>query len=134
MKPGNKLDALIAEHVMGWTYLEKPHMKFPDEMLGYWDKHLDPCPDDVAPWQAAWTWHPSTSIASAWEVVEKMQSEGYLYFISNLPFNADEGVEITFSHPSRPDENGGCCKACEVAETAPHAICLAALKAVGVEI
>lgn len=106
MKPGRELDALVAEKVMGWTLPQ--HSPF---LL----------------WQGrncVVEFRPSTDIAAAWEVVEKM-SDGFRFdlhkvggmslwntrFTENKVFNA-----LTSTYDST---------------LAPHAICLAALKAVG---
>jgi hypothetical protein len=62
----------------------------------------------------------STNIADAWLVVEKMQEKGWLVSIRNFP---KWTCEICFYDPI-----------IVYAETAPLAICLAALKACGVEV
>jgi hypothetical protein len=65
----------------------------------------------------------STDIAAAWEVVEKMKEENIL----EIHVLRQSGVEIFFY-----DLEGD--RRRIIADTAPHAICLAALKAKGVEV
>lgn len=107
LKPGRELDALIAEKVMGLRVV--PHAG--DFIVIYPTEEWDPLP-----------WY-SSEIADAWEVVEKITA-------------GDRAMSLIF-------ERGiWCCKANmefeptgheHVAETAPLAICLAALKSIGVE-
>lgn len=92
-KAGRELDALVAEKVMGVETMQK---LYPSMMAK----------------GGAWLPHFSTDIAAAWEVVEKMRREGYIF-----------DIEI------RKDYVGVNCEHCE---SAPLAICLAALRAVGV--
>lgn len=84
-----------------------------EKVMGYGPKN-DPC--------HAGEWSPSTSISAAWEVVENMKEDGDVFIewwqddlwtVSNKPIGVrDNGVILE-------------------ADTAPLAICLAALKAVG---
>jgi hypothetical protein len=130
MQAGRELDALVAEKVMGWNLLCCNHgvdgshscwfdtdgkRLHPKVHLKGWDTDSD---EDG--------FSPSTSIIDAWEVVERAglvvgkTDEGeWMAVHSTLDrefeywFDAEEGV---------------------VASTAPLAICLAALRAVGVEV
>ena len=117
MNAGRELDALVAEKVFGWT-----------------GGHYESLPF-------------STDIAAAWEVVERLRSRG---ISSGHGFNWDLCIKVGHS-----DDSGwfvelfdlssmGYCGPADTtirwdgvdvrnAETASHAICLAALKAVGVE-
>lgn len=112
LKPGRELDALIAEKVMGipkaeiedWNNCYKRekrgcfHWAYEDHLKKY-----------------------STSIAAAWEAVEKMQSNDWGMILDNLKDflgNFDCHFDRDRSHFSASSES------------APHAICLAALKAV----
>lgn len=105
MKAGRELDALIAEKVMG---LDGP--QYPD------------CPTcGSANYCRETPYLPySTEIAAAWEVVEKLKTP-------------DVYLEV-LSHKGEPHWVcriiGGKDPIGAGAETAPHAICLAALKAV----
>lgn len=138
MKPGRELDALIAEKVMGWkrldakVFVEKGFNLEPDEIGQIPSSVLAP-PDLEIPIAASKdssgfrVYCPpiipdySTDIAAAWEVVEKVKNKiinryGFgLEFVSNewtVGWFAEEGVHL-----------GAC------SESAPHAICLAALQA-----
>lgn len=110
MKPGLELSALIAEKVMGWN--RKPHK---------WE--------DVPRY--------STDIAAAWPIVEKFKEAGFLIQImygvdARISVENGKGLEVTevrFSGQHGPDHVGH-----ETGDTIPHAICLAALHALGVEV
>jgi hypothetical protein len=70
----------------------------------------------------------STDIAAAWEVVEKLTAD------HEFRFQADYyGPFVQFIRYAE-DKNGDHPDYSSSADTAPHAICLAALKAVGVEV
>lgn len=107
-----QLDALIAEHVMGWTKIslektisgeEKIYGKPPDQQ-GM---------DLVIP-------EYSTDIAAAWEVVEKLRSMG-------------KDIELRGHAPYEPDNWQVVVNDEFYTEgPAPLAICLAALKAKGI--
>ncbi len=110
-----KIDALVAEKVMGLTVREDP------EYLDEWEY--------VVPWKRGrpdqWDRVPlySSSIAAAWEVVEKLKRElGDL-----LLRNQGAGWLANFY-----DESLGLYHA-EHGETAPVAICLSALAAKGIK-
>ena len=114
LKAGRKLDALVAEHVMGWDRRVTPNIK--PLIVEYFH--------DGKPMHYERTWTPSTDIAAAWEVVEsdywsedwgivKVDSAEPLYQVWDLP-----GWELETGLISQ-------------AYSAPLAICLAALKAVG---
>lgn len=106
-----KIDVLIAEHVMGLEVCESPPVApcYVDYGVGV---------DGVDGWLP----HYSTNIAAAWEVVERFHSAG---------IRVDTGLDgkgnryrvriITRNITQR-------------AKTAPMAICLAALKAKGIEV
>lgn len=104
MNPGRELDALIAEKVFGLK----------TENYGYFlVERVDPSNikgiypiDYLIP-------EYSTSIGAAWEVVDKLQDYSFILQTLDRTWQARFGV-----HWGRSD-------------TAPHAVCLAALKAVG---
>ena len=113
MNAGRELDALIAEKVMGWIY--KPDV--------YGDVYMTT--DD---WHALVgaslnEWYPSTRIQDAWQVVEKIKGmvEGTftLCWIGHWAAGWDDYGSM-FMAGSKTG----------YADTAPIAICLAALKAV----
>lgn len=106
LKPGRELDALVAEKVMG---VKDPQM-FPNF--------------------GAAVPRYSTDIASAWLVVEKMREN--IKDVLTLAGPSDETPKwwATFDKKwhGRASQN---LFEWESGDTAPHAICLAALKAVG---
>lgn len=110
MKPGRELDALVAEKVMG--------IKLPTALIYRPCDVPDPkvLDDIILP-------HFSTDIAAAWEVVEKMKS-----FQLNL--SNGNGYWACFFKDNTKNGEWSCPTTItyESAETAPLAICLAALK------
>lgn len=120
MPAGREMNALIAEKAMGWTvfYGEyKGYELFDDEVAqGYPPKEeADGVPFEIP--------YYSTDIARAWEVVEKMKN--YLFVCGRT----DDGIWEAYFFPV----NSGIGKLSEAhGDTAPSAICRAALKAMGV--
>jgi len=108
MKAGRELDALVAEKVMGWKKVK---------WLGDYDWRDK---DGEQPYTVR-AWNPSTDIVAAWQVVEKMEEIGYSILAHNVIPNSDAVVwRVKFSQSETITEF-----------TAPLAICLAALRAVG---
>ena len=112
MLPGRELDAVIAEKIMELEVVRNKKGGWSIGEANYWYTNDEPGGVLSNPLPEY-----STDIAAAWEVVEKLQKLNPLHirsditgrwFVSCGPFNAS-------------------------ASTAAHAICLAALKAVGVE-
>lgn len=128
-----KLDSLVAEKVMGWTYIIKEDTgyswwKIPesDPLHDDWDGH-----DDAQP-------HYSSDIAAAWEVRNKM-AETHDVVVCHWLFNNEEGDNRCEITPRQTPDECSKCGRCppsthfEVwAKTAELAICIAALRAVGV--
>lgn len=117
MKAGRELDALVAEKVMGWTDARvgiRSQRRFHREEL--------PTPVDVGPDEE---WSPSTDIAAAWEVVAKFQMVYVYRAAKDLPNLKIGQWEALFSPDAGERALYG------VADTAPLAICKAALKTVG---
>jgi hypothetical protein len=125
-KPGRELDALIAEKVF---------------------KNLEPM--DVVPLHIP---HYSTDIAAAWLVVEKLRELNFSSDVSSYPTSRKwlkpphEGALASSWTLQTTKECYQCCitryevdfggwiVVCDpVADTAPHAICLAALKAMNIK-
>lgn len=112
---GRQLDALVAEKVLKF----KLDYEFADIYNGPLVPGLRDQYDEMGILP-----HYSTDIAAAWEVVERMRSGGWRLELRDwvtywsARFNSD------------PDSQGRFAKE----EDVPHAICLAALKAVGVEL
>lgn len=130
MKPGRDLDKLIAEKVMGWTEIEEVkhlHLSVP-QIVGIKPNEL-PSP---------YTGHRqkysvpefSTDIGAAWEVVNEMTNRNYFFLVSNSAISGgliklgENKIFASFGRKNEPVEH-------TVGESAPHAICLAALKSIG---
>ena len=118
MKAGRKLDALIAEKVMGndrdWRkYLElRPLWVRGDKLTN--DEYMAVALGGELP-------HYSTQIADAWLVAEKIcGDEGHFELERLYWFNAKKTGWMAIFHKGDAE-----------ADTAPLAICLAALKSIG---
>ena len=116
LKSGRKLDALIAEKVMGWSL---------DQLAAECGIYRGwPSKGDAIHRPALPILYYSTSISAAWEVVEKMMSGGFRFVFSC------EG-EKSHAHFFNDDQEvPGATQFYAVGETAPLAVCLAALKLV----
>jgi hypothetical protein len=131
MNPCRELDALVAEKVMGWQVCRCTPLDI-DEWTAtsphrytLWQEFRrgdgKRCPRCEAP-----TLRPySTDIAAAWEVVEKLRAPS-----TTIDIRAgflETKVWVIQHHGRQPGVHSY-----EAQEkTAPHAICLAALKAIG---
>ncbi len=104
IKPGPELDRLVAEKIMGWRY----------EI----DSGVHLYMYDNGACRLVSDWSPSTDMLNAWEVVKKAD-----LLISNCMIRLENGVLI------------GNCEVGDgvFGESAPHAICLAALESIGYE-
>jgi hypothetical protein len=116
MKSGRELDALIAEKVMGYPAFAKQVLEqLGAHLLGEGEhEHCLVCGRGIDGTLECLPYY-STDIAAAWEVVEKLR-------LAIAP--GDEGGWIAASSAYHLDAGRA-----ERADTAPHAICLAALKA-----
>lgn len=114
MEAGQELDALVAEKIMGWRYLNQPSTGYP------W------YPPEEG-WSKAHPPRYSTDIAAAWKVMEKMCDMGNQNCTLQFEGKLNPDYAWTFSH----DENADWWAS---AGTAPLAICLAALKVKGVDV
>jgi hypothetical protein len=166
---GPELDRLVAEKVMGWTDGEftawqsddisidddvgyhqfKSSIKYPAYIS---DGHFYSVIRNIDEWEIFGTdegpllhWSPSTNIAHAWEVVEKLRSLG-----RDVTLHIALGQAACFVRDSDPDRyntnesalypghsslrsldfNHHQCYGHAIADTAPLAICRAALQAV----
>jgi len=121
MKASRELDALVAEKVMGWT----PPTHDPKHTFSYrelWtDEHGDFCQLPRF----------TERIDDAWMVVEKM-AEGMDGPIINLAWCENPDIEGWYGWVC--DMKGVGVWQAAAADTAPLAICKAALKAKGVEV
>jgi len=133
MKPGRELDALVAENVMGWKRVRWMDwkQKIADETRtsltyswhdanGDMTENAEDMDDYYNP---TYAWSPSTDIAAAWEVVERL---ALTFEMGWLPTDKGFSWDASFGE-KRGSEEG----TTTYADTAPHAICLAALKACG---
>lgn len=112
MKPGRELDKLIAERVMGLD-VSNPSSPMSCDVC-HKDYYFE---DSIKPY--------STDIAAAWEVVEKLiQQEIYFEFRSDYAYSVSGYDGHNAMRMSNCDASG---------ESFPHAICLAALKAIAPE-
>ena len=128
---GRELDALVAEHVEGWTWDPWKGGNRIERVL------MAPKPTTVMLFVGAYVLagelvitdnlpHYSTDIAAAWQVVEAMHGRGLRYAIKGY-FEGVASHGCIFDDENWVDSNP-LYKA--VAETVPLAICRAALKAV----
>jgi len=116
MKAGRELDALVAEKVMGWKKVK---------WLGDYDWRDK---DGEQPYTVR-AWNPSTDIAAAWQVVEKIQErqgrDRFIIYLSSYWGTNSWVYKCEFIMETVNKSVDG------FADTAPLAICLAALRAVG---
>lgn len=114
MKAGRELDYLVVERVMGWRRIDAISFSQPlPSGLGY-QRLLHEVPEY------------STSIEAAWEVVEWMAAQkrdGFGWFDLRFSNDCYQATFFTGAYYEATDHIQG--------KSAPHAICLAALKAVG---
>lgn len=118
MKPGRELDALVAEKVMGFRVKREDVAGLALYAIVRWP----PVPGE---WLARDLPPYSTDIAAAWEVVEKMSVKNGVEIWRHQAGCWVMEIEIGYN-ANDPIEGHG--------ESAPHAICLAALKAKGVDV
>jgi hypothetical protein len=132
-----QIDVLVAERVMGGFVAD------PDELVEtgevwYWvhpkDGVLRGEPYQYATraiWDHQWhAWNPSTDIAAVWQVVEALNRNGWYVSVLTGPAGATPVVRLQAF-----DADGVTLISDDTrADTVPMAICLAALKAVGVEV
>lgn len=106
-----EIDHAVAEHVMGIYFKKDPD----DETPGILKSMCE---------------HYSTDIAAAWLVAEKLVQEK-IYFEIHPPLDIGEQWSVTGYDGYNAERNSN---ADGEADTAPMAICLAALKAKGIEV
>lgn len=129
LQAGRELDALVAEEVMGWIrttgidmsgtkeydpkriitgWTFAVHLENQDTAVYFLDEHIP---------------HYSTDITAAWEVWTKLPYPKQLFQLAQNEYTCFCGGDMT---PGGVDYEWTA-----TAETAPHAICLAALEAIG---
>ena len=114
MEAGRELDKLIHEKVFGWTRMEYP-------AVPAWQK---PTKEGTECWHAMVP-HYSTYTADAYEVVEKMKEKYFMVSVIAVKGGQYECI-ITSEEPTIHNDY----ELYELGETAPLAICRAALLAV----
>lgn len=126
MNAGLDLDQIIAEKIMGWRRVrpdEPPKTGWRTE-TGWWvadqGKHG---PNEMRFPQY------SIDISAAWAVVDKLRSIGFYYYVGNL-ITTERCLGVTESNTAGFGRLHSPIKT-TVGESAPHAICLAALDAFG---
>lgn len=116
MPAGRELDELVKKYVMGWEKVENNNLTEP---LTDWYETKDGIRYNVT--SKAWTFNPSREIKATWEVVEKLHETG----------GCDIGCygkgEYKWFSVETHSPKWGSVK--QTAETAPLAICKAALLA-----
>lgn len=120
LEAGRDMDALVAHKIMGY-YVDRWSPDFSE--IDYWYR------TEPQPWysgshneQTKIVPHYSTDIAAAWQVVERLWSKHLYYFYLSY-YESINWVRIVGTAPAEVWHGN--------AETAPLAICRAALKAVG---
>lgn len=120
----NKIDSLVAEKVMEWV-------RHPRNTAHWVEGGRDPFMAPVmglVPECGTGAWSPSTSISAAWAVVEKMRERRFTYTLSDTDSPTTRRHYCSFI-----DANGTLPPAGSVQHTNEcAAICIAALRAVGV--
>lgn len=123
MNAGRELDALVAEKVFGLHRNERGHWyDVSGSSIPCYYADTEPC--DPSSWLPDY----STSIAAAWEVIERVVSGKVSENLEGFALTVQPGtIGASFSnlHGKGHFQSNG--------KTAPLAICLAALKAVGVD-
>lgn len=121
MQPGPELDRLVAEKVMGWRVHNRNTAFYvlageEDGPMFNLSKH-DTC--------GSLRFAPSTNIAHAWEVVEHIiaRGQGLAIYSDNEGWNVYVQISTMTEHRYAIDKR----------KSLPHAICLAALQACGVD-
>ncbi len=122
MDAGQELDALVATEVMGWR------RTITGTLCDSWV--------DARGWPTGWgdydgerVFEPSTDIAAAWQVVERLNTLGYDVQVDSYEHGTMWSAILYKGLRGEGEQIEGP----TTFTTAPHAICLAALKAVGVE-
>jgi hypothetical protein len=109
LPPGPELDRLVTERVMGWQWNPERRRPTTESLTSAeWAARMA---DDTV------RWSPSTSIAHAWEVVDRLTTLGLV-------------VVVTSDRTRRKPWRVECGDIRTEASTAPLAISVAALKAV----
>ena len=133
LEAGPETDVLMAERVMGWKTLPNPDGSI--TIYNQADKYLGLIWCEVDYPDCGPYWQPSTDIAAAWEVIEKLADEGHcpgLIYDDNGHWALSlEGAQDVPIGPDPQDiATSFFVNADMWCDTAPLTICRAALKVV----
>lgn len=127
MKPGRELDALVAEKVMGWKFTggfstdpELGSDRWATDSNGH-ERFYQDVP------------YYSTDIAAAWEVVEIL-SDRFDFRVHTRAGYTGKWVAFGYNPQKSKEMQEGDFQYGVFKSSLPHAICLAALKTVGVDV
>lgn len=130
MDTGRELDTLIAEKVMGFLTTVGGDIYGEGEKTRYIRRSVDD----------SWETTPcySTDIAAAWQAVDKLRSLGWYLWLEDAQYkDVQYTASFILAEPMAeeyPWRSVPIRQSLNEASTAPHAICLAALCAVGYEV
>ncbi len=137
-----EIDALVAEHVMGWRWVEHggfdwivPPDVVPDIAFFMWGHRIhDDKPQFSGEFENVLP-HHSTDIAAAWKVVEAMRAAGWRLHIQDASSRGNSKSKDELGRPYWSAELERY-EHCEYGygPTVPRAICIAALRAKGVNV
>ncbi len=128
MKPSRTLDCLVAEKVMGWRDLTEEKVTY--SLSDYQEDFIGKTPDGAPGMNLVPPF--STKINAAWEVLFYMKERGFSTNISigNMTCLVEfQTAKIKTGNNYRVHR--GYSEAEDFDERVPHAVCLAALAAVG---
>jgi hypothetical protein len=122
MKAGRELDALVTEKIMGW----KRGRRYGNGN-GEWIRA------EKEEYPLTWNQTPrhSTSIEKAWQVIEQMARTGWFFV---LEYDSTDCLDVAFYRTSKCDGGGAEQWITGPLADAPRLICVAALKALGIEV
>lgn len=124
LKASRELDALIAEKVMGWEMVDATIYRWWGLVMGPKEFSTIRAVALIPPGETEIQLVPSysTDIEAAWEVVESLQIKGYGFILDNMEhFLGNWQAHFELNANAWAEE----------ANSAPLAICRAALKAIG---
>lgn len=125
MKPGRDMDALVAVKVMGWKFCWG-FTRCPDLQSDRWA--VDPLGHERFFREIP---RYSTNISAAWKVLTHLQFTHWRIEVYRIQESEEWGCSLS-QQPFRSVLKD--IDVCVTAGSAPHAICLAALKATGHEL
>jgi len=115
MQAGRELDALVAER-RGWP------VEWHDGIPWFKGDRLFSLGEDRS--DLSKNWSPSTSIAAAWDLVERLANSGWTVYLTRT-----DKCHVSLRPEHEPPPVSCVIRPEGIADTAPLAICLAFLKA-----